>query len=309
VDETDSMTPEVLRVGVRVRGLSGAHAVTVKAVDRVSEDTWEVISRDDEGRTDTHLVYRENLTRLRIAEAGSLFAFGADAHGFRLAAEARRMRLAHLFDPQQALGTSDVDPLPHQLKAVYQDMLPKQPLRFVLADDPGSGKTIMAGLLVKELLLRGDATNVLIVAPGSLVDQWQDELADKFGLDARTLTRDVIDAERNPFQRGGLWLGRLDVLKNNSQGILDKACDIDWDLVIVDEAHKMSANVWAGEVRKSRRYELGERLGQHTRNLLLMTATPTQARRTSSNCLWRFWTPIASSVVHARARDASTCPI
>lgn len=272
--EAITATPAVLRIGARVRGLSGSHAVTVKSVDRIADEVWEVITRDDEGRTDTHLVYRENLARLTLADSGSVFGFDADGRGFRLAAEARRMRLAHLFDPQQALGTSDVDPLPHQLKAVYQDMLPKLPLRYVLADDPGAGKTIMAGLLVKELLLRGDAASVLIVAPGSLVDQWQDELADKFGLDARTLTRDVIDADRNPFERGGLWLGRLDVLKSNSQGILDKACDIDWDLVVVDEAHKMSANVWAGEVRKSRRYELGERLGQHTRNLLLMTATP-----------------------------------
>lgn len=93
------------------------------------------------------------------------------------------MRLAHLFDPLAALGTSDVDPLPHQLRAVYGEMLPRQPLRYVLADDPGAGKTVMAGLLIKELLLRGDAANVLVVSPGVLVDQWDEEMREKFALE------------------------------------------------------------------------------------------------------------------------------
>ena len=163
--------------------------------------------------------------------------------------------------------------MPHQLRAVYEEMLPRQPLRFVLADDPGAGKTIMCGLYVKELLLRGDAMNVLIVAPGSLVDQWQDEMTDKFGLDFQILTKDLTDAGGNPFARGGLWLARLDVLARNSDGILDKACDTEWDLVVFDEAHKMSATVFGSEVKKTKRYQMAERLGAN-RNVLLMTATP-----------------------------------
>ena len=151
------------------------------------------------------------------------------------------MRLAHLFDPQAELGTSDVDPLPHQLRAVYEEMLPRHPLRYVLADDPGAGKTIMAGLLVKELLMRGDAQNILVVAPGGLVDQWADEMRDKLGLTFQLLTKDLIDQGGNPFARGGLWLARLDVLPRNNESIFD-------------EAHKMSASVFGSEVKKTRRY-------------------------------------------------------
>ena len=96
--------------------------------------------------------------------------FDGDGHLFRLAAEARRIQLAHLFDPTSRSSSSQVDPLPHQIQAVYGEMLPRQPLRFLLADDPGAGKTIMAGLYIKELMLRGDVERCLIVAPGSLVD-------------------------------------------------------------------------------------------------------------------------------------------
>ena len=120
-------------------------------------------------------MFADRIHHIRVVKPGLSFSFDADPNAFLLAAEARRIRLAHLFDPQAALGTSDVDPLPHQLRAVYEEMLPRHPLRYVLADDPGAGKTIMAGLLAKELIMRGDAANILVVAPGSLVDQWQDE--------------------------------------------------------------------------------------------------------------------------------------
>jgi SNF2 family DNA or RNA helicase len=107
-----------------------------------------------------------------------------------LASEAYRIRLAHLFDPYLAVSASQIEALPHQITAVYGEMLPRQPLRFLLADDPGAGKTVMAGLLIKELLIRGDLDRCLIVAPGSLVEQWQDEMAEKFGLAFDVLTRD-----------------------------------------------------------------------------------------------------------------------
>jgi superfamily II DNA or RNA helicase len=220
------------------------------------------------------IVFADGLSRLREVKPGVAFSFDADPTAFLLAAEARRMGLAHLFDPQAALGVSDVQPLPHQLRAVYETMLHKQPLRYVLADDPGAGKTVMAGLLIKELLLRGDAANVMVVSPGVLVDQWDEEMREKFGLEFETLTRDKVLHEGNPFARGGLWLARLDVLARNSEGILDKACEVDWDLIIFDEAHKMSATVWGNEVKKTKRYQMAEEIGKHTRNLLMMTATP-----------------------------------
>lgn len=264
---------DVLQVGGTVTGLAGPDPVKLIEVDRLTDDSASVAYRTETGIVE-RIVFADSLTHVRAVSPGLAFTFDAKPNAFLLAAEARRMSLAHLFDPLAALGTSDVQPLPHQLRAVYGTMLEKQPLRYVLADDPGAGKTVMAGLLIKELLLRGDANNVMVIAPGSLSDQWDEEMRTKFGLDFEVLTRDKVLHEGNPFSRGGLWLARLDVLARNSEGVLDKACQVDWDLVIVDEAHKLSASVWGGEVKKTKRYQMAEELGKHTRNLLLMTATP-----------------------------------
>src|SRR6266498_3111286 len=125
------------------------------------------------------------------------WTFAIEGHLFRLAAEVRRIRLAYLFDPRLAVHLSLLEPLPHQIRAVYGDMLPRQPLRFLLADDPGAGKTIMAGLLIKELIVRGDLNRCMIVVPGSLVEQWQDELAQKLGLEFEIITRETIEASRS----------------------------------------------------------------------------------------------------------------
>src|SRR3989454_11012952 len=114
----------------------------------------------------------------------------------RLVPEAQRIRLAYLFDPLLAIHTSLVEPLPHQITGVYGEMLTRQPLRFLLADDPGAGKTIMAGLLIKELLTRGDLHRCLIVCPGSLVEQWQDELLRRFGIHFKILTNAALEEDR-----------------------------------------------------------------------------------------------------------------
>ena len=138
-------------------------------------------------------------------------------------------------------------------------MLPRQPLRFLLADDPGAGKTIMAGLLIKELLIRGDLERCLVVAPGNLVEQWQDELAEKFHLDFAILTRDRIEASRsgNPFDEAGLWIARLDMLSRNEDLQAKLFAAREWDLVVCDEAHRMSASYFGGEVKYTQRYQLG----------------------------------------------------
>jgi superfamily II DNA or RNA helicase len=174
-----------------------------------------------------------------------------------------------------AITTSDLQPLPHQIKAVYDELLPRTPLRFLLADDPGAGKTIMCGLYVKELILRGDLARCLVVAPGSLVDQWMDELYDKFGLRFEILTRAMIDASLNgnPFDEHPLLIARMDQL-SRSEELQAKLERSDWDLVVVDEAHRMSAHYFGTELKKTRRYELGELLGRVCRHFLLMTATP-----------------------------------
>lgn len=155
---------DVLKVGATVTGLAGPQPVKLIAVDRLTDDSANVAYRTESGIVEK-IVFADAMTHVKAVNPGLAFSFDADPTAFLLAAEARRMSLAHLFDPLAALGTSDVQPLPHQLRAVYATMLEKQPLRYVLADDPGAGKTVMAGLLVKELLLRGDAANVMVVSP------------------------------------------------------------------------------------------------------------------------------------------------
>jgi superfamily II DNA or RNA helicase len=176
-----------------------------------------------------------------------------------------------------AVHTSLVDPLPHQITAVYEAMLPRQPLRFLLADDPGAGKTIMAGFLIKELLVRGDLQRCLVVCPGNLVEQWQDELYRRFQLPFEILTNDKLEAARtgNWFLENNLAIARLDKLARDEdvQAKLS-APDCRWDLVIVDEAHKMSATFFGGEVKYTKRYRLGQVLSGTARHFLLLTATP-----------------------------------
>jgi superfamily II DNA or RNA helicase len=155
-------------------------------------------------------------------------------------------------------------------------MLPRQPLRFLLADDPGAGKTIMAGLLIKELLIRGDLDRCLIVAPGSLVEQWQDEMSEKFGLGFDILTRDQIEASitGNPFVEKNRLILRLDMAARSDELKAKLQAVPDWDLVICDEAHRMAASYFGGEVKETQRHKLGKLLGTRTRNFLLMSATP-----------------------------------
>ncbi|MBU6346964.1 MAG: DEAD/DEAH box helicase, partial [Cyanobacteria bacterium REEB494] len=185
------------------------------------------------------------------------------------------INLAYLFDPLLAVHTSLVEPLPHQITAVYSEMLNRQPLRFLLADDPGAGKTIMAGLLIRELLIRGDLARCLIVCPGSLAVQWQDELHHKFHLHFQILTNERIEAAitGNALDEMNLVIARLDKLSRNDD-LQKKLQHTDWDLVICDEAHKMSASFFGGEIRETKRYKLGKLLSTLTRHFLLMTATP-----------------------------------
>ena len=225
----------------------------------------------------SRLLYRDDEPSLEVLERGLPWSFDGDGNLFRLVSEAQRIRLAHLFDPVLAVHTSIVDPLPHQITAVYDSMLPRQPLRFLLADDPGAGKTIMAGLLIKELIARGDLERCLVVCPGSLAEQWQDELYRRFQLPFEIMTNDKLEAARtgNWFSETPLAIARLDKLSRdeNVQALL-RARDGGWDLVICDEAHKMSASFFGGEIKYTKRHRLGQMLSTRTRHFLLMTATP-----------------------------------
>ena len=198
--------------------------------------------------------------------------FNGDARKFRLGIEAMRLGLAYEYDPYFSLSIARVDPLPHQLEAVYDYFIKMPRIRFLLADDPGAGKTIMAGLLIKELKIRGLIKRILIITPANLSFQWQREMKDKFRENFEVIRSDVLRAnygsnpwqERNQVVTSVSWVSRVEDAK-------DSLLRSRWDLIIVDEAHKMSA--YSSE-KKTLAYQLGEALSRMTDHYLLMTATP-----------------------------------
>jgi superfamily II DNA or RNA helicase len=198
--------------------------------------------------------------------------FDGEPLRFRLAVEALRLSLAFEYDPYFSLSIARVDPLPHQLEAVYEHFLALPRIRFLLADDPGAGKTVMAGLLLKELKIRGLACRTLIITPANLSFQWQREMKDKFRENFEIIRSDVLRANygSNPWQDKNQvitsvsWVSRIEDAR-------DSLLRSHWDLIIVDEAHKMSA---ASRDKKTLAYQLGEALSQMTDHFLLMTATP-----------------------------------
>lgn len=301
---------EQIESKTHVAGIEPSGPVRVIDVEAAGPDAVNVSYKLPSGQILQKTLFRSDETKLSVSSTTSQFTFRSSPADFKLAAEATRIRLAHLFDPMMAIHTSNVDPLPHQIAAVYEAMLPKQPLRFVLADDPGAGKTIMAGLLIRELMLRGDLERCLIVAPGSLVEQWQTELSEKFGLRFDLLSNALVDSTQtgNAFVEHNLLIARLDQLsrKDEWQERL-KASGAQWDLVIMDEAHKLSATYFGNELKTTKRYELAKLLGQsdHARNFLLMTATPHNGREEAFQL---FMALVDPDRFHGRAREGQPKP-
>ena len=226
---------------------------------------------------------------MSFEEAAAVFAAGegteeaaaarpVDAERLRLLVESTRIRLAYAYDCQFAVSLSGIRTLPHQIEAVYRKMLPQPRLRFLLADDPGAGKTIMAGLLIKELKLREAIDRCLILVPAPLTIQWQDELLRFFNEPFQ-----IIHSANDRQQLLDLWEREAQVVSSidyaKQDGVRERVWQQRWDLVIIDEAHKCSAYTKrsAGrgdEIERTKRYQLAERLSEHCDNLLLLTATP-----------------------------------
>ncbi|MDW8382947.1 MAG: helicase-related protein [Verrucomicrobiota bacterium] len=214
-----------------------------------------------------------DLAQVRRA-ASAIRDFRGRAEAFFLAVEAHRVRYAQQFDPLFAVNTSQVDPLPHQIEAIYHHILRSPRIRFLLADDPGAGKTIMTGLLLKELKYRGLVRRTLIVVPGHLKDQWLREMKERFGETFTVVDRNVMNATwgRNIWQEQPQIITSMDFGKQDD--VMATLAEVRWDLAIVDEAHKMAAYRYGDRTSKTERYRLGELLSRTSQFLLFLTATP-----------------------------------
>ena len=296
---------ENITVGSHLTGIVGNEPVSVVAVQWYGTNVIEITYKNSSGIPGTQLLYREDEESIHVKDNHLPWSFDADGSQVRLASEAYRIGLAHLFDPYLAVHTSSVEPLPHQISAIYQEMLPRLPLRFVLADDPGAGKTIMTGLFIKELIARGSLKRCLIVSPGSLVEQWQDELFQKFHLHFEILTNDRIEsaATGNVFNEVDLCICRLDKLARNDD-IQEKLKISEWDLIVCDEAHKMSATIWGGEVKYTRRFLLGRLLSNITKNFLLLTATPHNGKEEDFHLFLSLVDPDRCEGIHGKSQQA-----
>src|SRR3954463_1058163 len=262
--------PEQIRQGIIIGGPFIPEAMEVLAVIPFGP-SLKVIGRGIKtGQSYDPVLGPEQIAQLTVT--GESDPFDGSAGLFRIGVEAHRLGLAYKYDPYFSLSIARVDPLPHQLEAVYDYFLKLPRIRFLLADDPGAGKTIMAGLLLKELKARGLVRRTLIVAPANLTFQWQRELKDKFREGFEVIRGETLRTNygHNPWQDRNQvitsisWVSRVEDAK-------ESLLRSHWDLIIVDEAHKMSAYA---DDRKTLAYRLGESLSSMTDHFLLMTATP-----------------------------------
>ena len=268
----DDLLPNTSVDGILPDGL-----VTVVNVQWFGSEALELTYKDAKGKVANELLYRHDEPRLKVVEEGRPWSLDGDGRLFRLVSEAHRIRLAHLFDPVWQYTHPSLNRchtrLPLFMRKCCHVSLCGSCWLTILAPE----KTIMAGLLIRELIARGDLHRCLVVCPGSLAEQWQDELYRRFQLPFEIMTNDKLEAAitGNWFLENNLVIARLDKLSRNEdvQAKLDVP-DAHWDLVVCDEAHKMSAHFFGGEIQYTKRYQLGQKLSTLTRHFLLMTATP-----------------------------------
>ncbi len=267
----------MIEVGNIVKNIKPDEAVKITSVKKLGESfslTYIGVNSDKLG---SKILKESQLDALEVLTDTGKFNFKGDPEKFILFAEAERINSAYQFDPLFAINCSVVDPLPHQVEAVYKFLLPQPQIRFLLADDTGAGKTIMTGLLLKEMLLRGQVERVLIITPGGLTKQWQeDELLIKFNISFTLANRASFNSDPTIFQNHDRVVASIDfVCRDDIQAVLSKT---NWDLIVFDEAHKLSAYEYGEKIYKSRRYEVAHMLSKQCEHLLLLTATPHRGR-------------------------------
>lgn len=266
-----------LDVGTIVEGIINSEPVTITKVQKLGNKISISYTGVNSNVSNNKVFAESDLENLRILTKEGEFNFQGDPKRFCLFAEAERINSAYQFDPLFAVNCSIVDPLPHQVEAVYKYLLPQTKIRFLLADDTGAGKTIMTGLLIKELQTRGLIERVLVVTPGGLTKQWQeDELSIKFNLNFKLVNRSVLISDPTVFHTSNNIVTSIDFISREE--VINSASSSNWDLIIFDEAHKLSAYDYGNKVYKSKRYEAAYALAQQCEHILLLTATPHRGR-------------------------------
>jgi superfamily II DNA or RNA helicase len=266
-----------LKPGQIIKNLIPSEPVTINRVQPLGNMVSIAFTGVNSNRANTKVISQADLDKLEILTEEGAFNFTGDPVRFTLFAEAERIHSAYQFDPLFAVNCSIVDPLPHQVEAVYKFLLPQPKIRFLLADDTGAGKTIMTGLLIKELLMRGLVERILIITPGGLTVQWQeDEMGIKFNLPFTLVNRGRFSSDPTVFHTEARIVTSIDFISR--EDVIQVAGNAHWDLIVFDEAHKLSAYDYGNKVYRSKRYEAAQLLSQQCEHLLLLTATPHRGR-------------------------------
>ena len=268
----------MIEVGQIVKNLIPSEPVTITKIQSMGSMFSIFFVGINSKITNTKVINKDAFNSLEILTQEGHFNFTGDPVKFCLFSEAERINSAYQFDPLFAVNCSVVDPLPHQVDAVYQYLLPLPKIRFLLADDTGAGKTIMAGLLIKELMMRGMLDRILIITPGGLTKQWQeDEMGLKFNIQFKLANRAIFSSDPNIFENSDRIITSIDFISR--EDVLKVASQSRWDMIVVDEAHKLSAYDYGHKVYKAKRYLAIETLSVLCEHLLLLTATPHRGRR------------------------------
>ncbi len=266
-----------IEVGQIVKNLIPAESVTINQIQPLGTMVSIKFTGVNTHRANSKVISKEDFDALEALTQEGTFNFKGDPKRFALFAEAERINSAYQFDPLFAVNCSIVDPLPHQVEAVYKFLLPLPKIRFLLADDTGAGKTIMAGLLIKELMMRGLSERILIVTPGGLTKQWQeDEMALKFNIPFTLVNRSLFSSDPNIFHTAHRIVTSIDFISR--EDVLNVVSNSHWDLIVFDECHKLSAYDYGTKQYLSQRYKAAEVLSKQCEHILLLTATPHRGR-------------------------------